>query len=277
MSRALCLIREDPGYRRSAFVKGLHKAGFDVSLDSSNPRPGDVLVIWNRYALFDEHAAKFEQAGVAVIVAENAYLGHRYDAYAKPCDAEGQPLYSLALGHHNGAGHWWIGEPGRWRQQGIEVRPWREDGEHILVLPQRGIGPPGVAMPEHWPQYAVARLQARTKRRVVLRDHPGNAPATRPLQADLEKCWAAVTWGSGAALKAICAGVPVFSDFIAWIGRRASLPLEKSDLEKPLMCDAAREAMLDRLAWAQHTVDEIGKGHPFRQLMALYQEQRGAA
>ena len=38
------------------------------------------------------------------------------------------------------AAKWWIGGSGRWKDQGIRLRPWREDGEHILLLPQRGFG-----------------------------------------------------------------------------------------------------------------------------------------
>ena len=78
-----------------------------------------------------------------------------------------------------------------------------------------------------------------------------------------------MTWGSGAGLKAICAGVPVFSDWPRWIGSPIALPMS-DDLEQPRMDDRAREAMLDRVSWAQHTVSEIASGEPFQRLMAIY-------
>jgi hypothetical protein len=205
-----------------------------------------------------------------VIVMENGYIGHHADEYAKPYTADGEQLYSLALNYHNGAGSWPIGEPGRWRLQGIEVKPWRKDGDHVLVLPQRGIGPVGMAMPREWPQKAVERLRTMTKRPVRLRAHPGNVSAKKPLEDDLEGAWCAMTWGSGAALKAICAGVPVFYEFTRWIGRHSADTLNRG-VEAPLRNDELREYMLDRLAWAQWTISEIATGEPIRKLMQLYE------
>lgn len=265
------MIRSDPHYRADACLAGLKAAGFSIVKQDHRPVMGDLLVIWNRYANFEHMAQQFVARGAAVIVMENGYLGASYDAHGKPSDAAGSPLYSAALNYHNGAGSWPTSEANRWRLQGIEVKPWRADGEHILVLPQRGIGPAGVAMPREWPHRAVQALRKRTKRPVRLRAHPGNAPAVKPLEADLKGCWAAVTWGSGAALKAICAGVPVFCDFPRWIGRQAAASLHDGDLERPVMSDELREVMLDRLAWAQFSIPEIEAGLPFQRMMKLYE------
>jgi hypothetical protein len=274
--RAVCLVREAPHYRRNAFLDGLRAAGFQITNAIGDPRPGDVLVIWNRYTVNDITATRFEKAGAAVFVTENGYLGHHYDDYAKPFHQNGEQLFALALGHHNGAGQWHVGGPGRWREQGLTTAPWRRAGDHVLVLPQRGIGPLNVAMPAEWPAKAVQRLKAMTARPVRVRPHPGNAPAKKPLAADLGHAWCVVTWGSGAALKAICAGVPCFSDFPHWIGNPATFDLGQ-DIEQPLTDDWAREHMLDRLAWAQWDLGEIASGEPFGRLMAIYQEQRKAA
>jgi hypothetical protein len=277
VSTAFSIIRDDPHYRRNAFHAGLRAAGFSLTEGvRGTPRPGDVFVCWNRYSLRDQQARMFEQHGAAVIVAENGYIGHSADDLRKPFAANAQQLYAISLWHHNGAGLWEVGAPGRWRDQGIEIKPWRKDGDHVLVVPQRGIGPVGVAMPDGWAKRAVARLKERTGRRVVLKDHPGNGPTIDPLQRYLKDAWCVVTWGSGAGIHAICAGIPVFSDFSRWIGASAALPLS-ADLEQPLMDDQAREAMLDRLAWAQFTTSEIIKGEPFRRLMAIYHAGRAKA
>ena len=282
--KALCLVREAPHYRRDACLAGLKAAGFEivpeVDRPKHRPKPDDLVVVWNRYGAYESEALRFEAAGAAVIVMENGYLGHREDEFRKLFAANGEQLYAMALDHHNGAGRWYVGEPGRWREQGITVQPWRTDGEHILVLPQRGIGPPGVAMPAGWPERTVARLRTLTKRKVVLRPHPGNNATQRPLEADLEGAWCVVTWASGGALKALCAGVPVFNDFDRWIGNDAALPLTFEtpiDARIPNTNDASREAMLDRLAWAQCDVAEISTGEPFRRLMAIYEAERAKA
>ena len=141
--KALCLIREAPTYRRDASLNGLKAAGFQIMPHGHKPTPGDLLVIWNRYAHYEAEALRFEAAGAAVIVMENGYLGHHEDEYRKSFAVNGEQLYAMALWHHNGAGRWPVGAPGRWREQGITVQPWRKNGEHILVLPQRGFGPAG--------------------------------------------------------------------------------------------------------------------------------------
>lgn len=251
-------------------------AGFDVVCAIPNPRPGDVVCCWNRYGRYEAEAKRFEAAGALPVIIENGYLGNRYNDHAKPFTAAGDQLFALGNYKHNGAGEWPVGEPGRWRSQGIEVKPWRTDGEHVLVLPQRGIGPAGVAMPHDWPQKAVQRLRTMTKRPVRLRAHPGNNPSKTPLEDDLAGCWAAVTWGSCAALKAICAGVPVFADFPKWIGLSSARLLDGSDIEWPRDSETAREGMLDQLAWAQASVAEISTGEPFRRLMEIYDVEKAA-
>lgn len=249
---AACLIRAIPHYRNDAFVTGLRRAGFHVT-DRANmdPAPGDVLVIWNRYGLYDMHACRYEKAGATVLIAENGWIG---------ADERGSHLFALCHGGHNGAGTWHVGDHDRWAQLGIELEPWRRRGRHILVLPQRGIGPPGVAMPMSWPATVTARLKLITDRPIVVRPHPGNRSEAVPLIVDLRKCWAAVTWASGAGIKAIVAGVPVFHEMPSWIGAGAARRGIDA-IEDPFLGD--RLPMLRRLAWAQWTATEIATGEPF--------------
>jgi hypothetical protein len=215
--------------------------------------PTDVLVIWNRYGLHDAYAQRYISAGARVLVAENGYL---------PKDKKGRRYYALALEHHNGAGRWYGGDSTRWRDMGLEVAPWRTDGDHILVLPQRGVGPPGVAMPRNWAAETVKALKRVTKRPVKLRPHPGKNPT--PLEPDLANAWCCVTWGSGAGVKALLAGIPVVHSFTRWIGASAC-GSEIAKVDAPYMGD--RLAMFERLAWAQWHVDEISAGKPFERLL----------
>ena len=71
---------------------------------------------------------------------------------------------------------------------------------------------------------------------------------------DLARCGRVVTWGSGAAIKALLWGIPVVSEMPDWIGEQNNT-------------DEGRLAMLRRLAWAQWTMDEISEGVPFRCLL----------
>jgi hypothetical protein len=254
--KAWLALREGVHYRREAFSAGLEACGYSVVLGITNrPGPKDIFVCWNRYRENAATADRFEAAGRPVLIAENGYLGNEF---------AGDRWYALARGQHNGAGYWPDGGPVRWDALGVSLAPWREPGGEVVLLPQRGIGPPGVAMPAHWLGSTVDRLK-RAKVAFRIRAHPGTKCVIR-LEDDLANASAVVTWGSGAALKALALGVPAFSDMAAWIGAPASLPscalidglYKRSDL--------ARLDMFRRLAWAQWRLSEIASGAAFRAL-----------
>lgn len=273
MKRAWCLIREAPWYRRDAFTSGLKAAGFEVSVRRPDkPAPGDVLVIWNRYADYHALAVQFENQHGLVLVAENGYLSAgggapKFDVHPKgpkPGD-----YYALSRHGHNGSGLWPTGGPERWQALGIDLKPWRAAGEHILVCGQRGIGSPQMASPPGWNETAVARIKAKTKRPVRLRPHPGNDAPKRPLAEDLKNAWAVVVWSSGSGTQALCEGIPVFYDAPHWICSGGAVRMREADYDAPLTDDARRLAALERMAWAQWTVAEIASGEPFTRLCAL--------
>jgi hypothetical protein len=295
MPRAFNLLRRDPHYRRDAFDAGLRAAGYDILHERQigTPKPSDVLVIWNRYAHYDVMAQRFEAVGAAVIICENGLIGKSENAYAKQFTSDSQTpdtqLYTLSLNYHNGGGRWYVGEPGRWGQQGIEVKPWRDEDDDgrgcVLLLEQRGFGHPKVAPPPNWTAKTIAWLKTRTHRRIRVRAHPGNEPARVSLAEDLQDCWCVATHGSGAAIKALVAGVPAYSTWSKWVVFPGALPLEaigRGDEPHwwqglPLTRDAARRVMLDSLGWYQHTVSEIASGGPFKRLMELHKEKARAA
>lgn len=261
MPVGLVVIRNEASYRKEFFCDGLRAAGYDLTQDAAHqPKPDDVLIVWNRHGSHDGHARRFETNGARVIVAENAWIGK---------DASGHKLYAMCLGHHSGRGTWRVGEEDRWEKLGIPLKPWRERGEHILVLAARGIGERGLAQPRGWEIEVAGRLRGITKRPVRIRLHPGIKlklkDAVLPsLEPDLTNCFAAVTWASGAGIKAIVAGVPVFHELPGWIGEAAAR-YGIEDIERPFVGD--RLPMLRRMAWAQWTADEIGTGEPIRWLL----------
>lgn len=249
------LLHHSPYYRLHTFSEGLKALGYRIIHDrnTSPTNPDDVLLLWNRNKPHEQIAQRYEQAGATVLISENGYIGK---------------TKALAKFHHAGAGDWYVGEEDRWSRLNHEVRPWRKDGDHILVLPQRSIGEMGVAMPRNWEITIMDRLRKMTKRPVRLRKHPGKNP-TKPLEEDLEGAWAAVTWASGAGIKAICYGIPVFHDLAKWIGAPAATCT--FSLDQPYLGD--RSAMLHRLAWSQWTWDEIKSGEAFRYLLENIDER----
>lgn len=135
-----------------------------------------------------------------------------------------------------------VGPAERWDSLGVELAPWRDGGETV-GLPQRGIGPAGVAMPRTWVPPGCDRI----------RRHPGVNPC-KPLDDDLADAGKVVTWGSGAAIKALMLGIKVESHMPKWCGEQDNT-------------DEGRLNMLRRLSWAQWRLSEIEAGDPFRWLL----------
>jgi len=259
MRRAYCVIRPAPHYRREAFHAGLQAAGYKIEpqLPHKAPEPGDVMVIWNRYSDQEHAADNWEKQGGTVIVAENGYCGR---------DEQGRQHYALARHGHNGSGQWVSGGPERWQALGIDLKPWRAHGEHILVCPNRHFGMKGLAMPQGWEKQVVADLRKHTKRPIRIRPHPnGNAPA-KPLDEDLAGCWAVVIWASSCGVHALLAGVPVIALSPWWICKAAAA--DSLAVVEQLPTHDGRQAAFERLAWAQWTVDEIASGEPFHKLLS---------
>lgn len=265
--RAYCLIREKPWYRRDAFVAGLKAAGHEVVCE--HPRRIDrdtLLVIWNRYNEGHLLAQKVEALGGRVLVAENGYLAvgggtPKFEVYS-PAGGQQDHRYALAEGWHNGGGRWPAGGPARWLQLGIELAPWRTDGDHILVCPNRSFGAPGRIMHPDWPERLAAKLRKATRRPVRIRPHPGNNAPKRSLEDDLKGAWAVYVWNSSAGVHAAVRGIPVFSDAPNWILKGAA---SDGPVDAPTLPD--RLPNFERLAWAQWSVAEIASGEPFKALL----------
>lgn len=256
MRCAYNLTRSDIHYRHESFSAGLSAAGFEVRKYNNQPaRPGDVLLIWNRYAHLHDLATRFEKQGGIVVVAENGYLG---------MDENGLQNYALARHAHNGAGTWNIGETDRFAALGIELKPWREIGNHILVCPNRSFGMPGMMMPPNWANEARKRLQKITNRDIRVRPHPGNIAPKKPLIDDLAGAWAVVIWASSAGVQALVHGIPVISESPFWICKSACIGFD--ELESPGQ-KPDRLSALKMLAWAQWTLAEIESGLAFRTLL----------
>lgn len=224
--------------RRAAFESGLRRLGYEVVHGvPSNPKSSDIFVTWNRIGDADRWANVFSTMGLPVLVAENAAWGNEF---------AGEHWYSLARNYHNTAERFPVGGPERWDLLGVELAPWRTEGETV-ILPQRGIGSPPIAMPRDWPALAQQRYGGR------IRPHPGRN-MTAPLEHDLRNAGRVITWGSGAAIKALMLGIPVTSEMPGWIGEQDNT-------------DTGRLEMFRRLAWAQVRLSEIASGEAFARLI----------
>jgi hypothetical protein len=231
LKRAFLNLRLTNRDRVELYAAGLRRHGFKVIPGVTfSPGPQDLLVTWNRIGVGHTAACKFEQAGLPVVVTENATWGNEFAGFR---------WYTLARNWHNRVGCFQVGGPERWDSLGVELVPFRDSGETV-VLPQRGIGAGG--MPKNWT--APGRV----------RKHPGKGGSI-PLEKDLANAGKVVTWGSGAAVKALMMGIRVESHMPGWIAEQDNT-------------DQGRLEMFRRLAWAQWRLEEIASGYAFERVLS---------
>lgn len=243
MNRVWLNLRHAVPERIAAFEAGFHALNYVCSGAQPPARPPDrrdVYVSWNLIGYARVVADMFKAAGARVLVVENATWGNSF---------AGKRWYTLCRDVHNTVPRETLpmGHESRFDALGVDLAPFRTSGE-VIILPQRGIGPAGVAMPFNWTLKASHRHQGAR-----IRYHPGTKPC-KPLAEDLAKAGRVVTWGSGAAVLALTYGVAVTSDMPNWIGAQDNT-------------DAGRLAMFRRLAWSQVTLDEIADGSALQRLL----------
>ena len=240
MKTAYLNLRYTVPERRQAFTSGLKRIGFAIKecvpqrIDTS-----DIFVTWNRIGWADSVAANFINHGLPVIVAENATWGN---------DFAGKHWYTLARNYHNTSDCFHIGDASRWDDLNIKLNPFK-DQKGIIILPQRGIGSAPTTMPNNWAAKAQAKYGG------VIRHHPGRNKNAMPLELELGNYGTAITWGSGAAVKALMMGLKVTSEMPNWIA-------EQDNTEQ------GRLDMFRRLAWAQWELEEIASGKTFSWLLS---------
>ena len=162
--------------------------------------------------------------------------------------------------------------PDRFQKLCVEVKPWRTNGEHVVLCAQV----PWDASVDHsdhieWIRYAVRKIQGNTDREVRFRPHPlaklppipGCDYSTEPLESDLQNAWAVVTFNSNSAVESLIHGVPAFAfdeGSMAWgIANKGWGMLESPKTPN-------RSQWLNDLAYCQWTLDEMREGIAWRHL-----------
>lgn len=255
---AIVKVRKEPHYRRQAIESGLLRCGYALRDKwAGHATKQDWLVLWNRKAGAEEAEAEdWERRGGSVIVMENGYL-QKVD----------KSMYAISVGQHNGAGWFPVGNEDRFSALGFELKPWREDGEYVLVCAQRGIGSKLMASPPGWDRKMAAEIRKLTLCRypVKVRNHPGNFVAKVPLTSDLAKAQSCVIWSSGAGVRALVEGVPVVFQAPHWVCENAAVR-HWIHTDNYVARDN-RESTLHHMSHGQWTVDEITKGEPFARIL----------
>jgi len=131
----------------------------------------------------------------------------------------------------------------------IDLRPWRNNGDHVLLCLQRdgGWSLKGVDLHD-WTLQTLRHIRQHTNRPILVRPHPKfpvnqsemltvpgvTVSRNTTLDQDLAGAWASVFYNSSSSVASILAGVPVFatdSDCVAWSVANHDLAM----LESPQM------------------------------------------
>lgn len=152
--------------------------------------------------------------------------------------------------------------PDRAQRFGVELSPWRQSGNHIMVVPPGAAVRALFGLPEDWTSRMIERLGRLTDREIDVSEKGD----PRPLDARLKGCHAVVTWSSNVAVLAAVAGVPVFCS-----PDSAAYPVAADLAEINQIHDKAktpdRQAWLNSLAYGQFTIEEIRSGYAKRIVM----------
>ena len=130
-------------------------------------------------------------------------------------------------------------DPEKWaaysQWHGVDLRPWRQQGQHILILCQR---PKGWNMfgqdQDHWLQKTIDKIRKiEAKRPIVIRMHPGDGArfkqidklqkrypkgnasrisisANENIRDDLVNCWCVVGYNSTPNVVSVIEGIPAY-------------------------------------------------------------------
>lgn len=196
----------------------------------------------------------------------------------------------------------------RWNQiqrdQNIEIKDWRSEGEYVLLMLQR---PGDSSLKNLLAKYGtydnflssvIKDIRKHTARPIRIRMHPlrkdrqqaiieklnlkdvtisdntqgaGLLEGGNGLQKDFDGAWCVVGFNSNALTESVCEGIPTFSlcpSSMAWECSNTYL----KDIDKPKFFD--RDQWLANLGYCQWREDEIAEGAPYYHLMEIYEQAK---
>ena len=215
------------------------------------------------------------------------------------CQRESRPCIVLEVGGIKRGTTWKVGLNGinrdayfgpsgnssdRVRLLGLQVKPWKYDGEYILIAGQHDKSLQWQSMQpmSQWVMDTIQFIRAQTKRPIIFRPHPRcplpaieiefkDVKRQQPHQIkgtyddfdmQFDNIWATVSWSSNPGVHSIINGVPAFTGPSSLAFDVAEQNLR--NIETPLYCD--RTQWLNDYAHTEYTIEEISQGIPLKHL-----------
>ena len=256
-----------------AFAHSLLAAGHDVSYNNTN---SDVNVIWS--VLWNGRMAR------------NEAVWH-----------QDKPTIVLEVGGIQRGTTWKVGLNGinrdayfgptgmddlRVRNLGLKLKPWRKDGEYILICGQHDKSLQWSKMPRmsNWFLQTYDEIRKHTDRPIIFRPHPRCklehierglkhvyrqeprhvANTYDDFDMGFDNIWATISYSSNPGIHSIFNGVPAFVSTHS-LAYDAGNDIDfLHDIEQPVMPD--RTQWLNDYAHTEYTVEEISQGIPLKRL-----------
>ena len=164
------------------------------------------------------------------------------------------------------------------RHYNMNLKPWRNNGNHILITMQRPLGwsMRGVDLMK-WLETTFTKIRTYSDRPIIIRWHPGDwksypkyelllkkykvtvSPKERHITEDLVNCWALVCHNSTPSAVAPIEGIPAFiTDFPIYSQGGDVANTDFSRLENPLLLD--REQWIRKLAQCHWSFEDLKSG-----------------
>ena len=263
-----------------AFHRGCQSLGHDVGF---NNHDGDVDVIWS--VLFSGRMA-----------------GNR--AVWERAMAQSKPVVVLEVGGIKRGTTWKVGlnginrdaffgdagnDSGRSDLLGLKLKPWRNNGDYILICGQHDKSLQWNNMPRmsNWVLDTISEIQKYTDRPIHFRPHPRcilpyiekefkNVYRQTPKQTpgsyddfdiDYSNVHATISYSSNPGIHSILEGVPAFVGPSSLAYDAANDIDFLHDIETPVKPD--RQQWLNDYAWTEFTIDEIALGLPLKRLTSM--------
>ena len=172
-------------------------------------------------------------------------------------------------------------DPTRWtkisKDLNISLKPWRTQGDHILICLQRhgGWSMSGLGV-QQWLDQTITKIRQHSrKRQLVVRTHPGDKKiksilkiygkgihlsTNERLSDDLKNAWATVVYNSSPSVASLIEGVPAFvTDPIPQHSQTHGVAnTDLSRLENPEMTD--RQAWVEKISMCHWNFNELKSG-----------------
>jgi len=254
-----------------AFANSLNNNGHDVVYNDSS---ADINVIWS--VLFNGrmagNKAVWEQQKPTIVLEVGGIK--RGTTWKVGLNGINRDAYFGPSGNSSD----------RVRLLGLQVKPWKYDGEYILIAGQHDKSLQWKDMPSMatWVHDTITFIRAQTDRPIIFRPHPRcplpaieydfkNVKRQTPKQIKntyddfdmrFDNIWATVSWSSNPGVHSIINGVPAFTGPSSLAFDVAEQNLR--NIENPLYGD--RTQWLNDYAHTEYTIEEISQGLPLKHL-----------